>query len=71
MHPVMRQQLAAERAKDMTAKVDDRRRARQARRARQSRTSRLMTWFGLPRTHTVPGRPSANAVAPHKEVTVP
>jgi hypothetical protein len=34
MHPVILQELAAERVKDMTAWADDRRRARRARRSR-------------------------------------
>jgi hypothetical protein len=37
MHPVILQELAAERIKAMTAGADDARRARQARRARRAR----------------------------------
>jgi hypothetical protein len=39
MHPLIRQQLAADRNKEMIAKAGDWRRARQARRADRARTS--------------------------------
>jgi hypothetical protein len=63
MHPVILQQLAAERTNDMIAKADGWRRARQARRARQSQTSGPMTRDGLPRAQAEPGRPSASTAA--------
>ena len=49
MHPVILQQLAAERISEMIADADDARRARQARRGRRSRTPAHMTRPGLPR----------------------
>ena len=51
MHPVMLQQLAAERVSEMIADADDARRARQARRGRRSRTSVHMTRPELPRMY--------------------
>lgn len=54
MHPVMLQQLAAERVKDMIAKADKHRRARHARRARKSRPSAPMTQPGRQRTQAEP-----------------
>ncbi|WP_300609994.1 hypothetical protein [Trebonia sp.] len=51
MHPVMLQQLAAERVREMIADADDARRARQARRGRRSRTPAHMTRPDLPPTH--------------------
>ena len=43
MHPVVLQQLAAERVREMIADADDARRVRQARRGRRSRTPAHMT----------------------------
>lgn len=60
MHPVMLEQLAAERVKDMLRDADDARRAGQARRARRARPSRHTARPGLPRTLAEPGRESAN-----------
>ena len=51
MHPVMLQQLAAERVREMIADADDARRARQACRARRSRAPAHMTPPDLPRRH--------------------
>jgi hypothetical protein len=51
MHPVMLQQLAAERVREMTADVDDARRARLARRARRAQTPVHTTRPDLPRMH--------------------
>ena len=51
MHPVMLQQLAAERVSEMIADADDARRARQARRGRRSRTPVHMTRPDPPRVH--------------------
>ena len=51
MHPVILQQLAAERVREMITDADDARRARQARRGRRSRTPAYMTRPGLPRMH--------------------
>ncbi len=51
MHPVMLQQLAAERVREMIADADDARRARQARRGRRSRTPAHMARPDLPPTH--------------------
>lgn len=51
MHPVVLQQLAAERVREMIADADDVRRARQARRGRRSRTSVHMTRPDPPRVH--------------------
>jgi len=63
MHPVIRQQLAAERISDMTAQAEDRHRARQARLARRSRLPRPVTPPGPPRTQAETKRPSANTAA--------
>jgi len=51
MHPVIMQQLAAERIREMIADADDARRARQARHGRRSRRSVHMTRTDLPRMH--------------------
>ena len=51
MHPVMLQQLAAERVREMIADADDARRARLARRAGRSRTPVHTTRPDLPRMH--------------------
>jgi len=60
MHPVMRQQLAAERVSYLIAQAEARRLARQARlAARRSRTSTQMTPPGPPRTQTDTERPAA------------
>ena len=63
MHPVMRQQLAAERVSDMIAKAEAWQLARPARLARRSRTSTQMTQPGPPRTQTDTERPSASTAA--------
>lgn len=60
VHPVMLEQLAAERVKEMLTDADDARRAGQARRARRARPSRHTARPGLPRTLAEPGRDSAN-----------
>ena len=57
MHPVMRQQLAAERVSSMIAKAEGWRRVRLARLARRSRTSGQVAPPGLPRTQTDTERP--------------
>ncbi|MGO9506243.1 MAG: hypothetical protein ACLPXZ_02475 [Mycobacterium sp.] len=59
MHPLILQQLAADRINDMIAKADNRRQAREARRARQSRPSRQRTRHSLPRTQAEPPRTAA------------
>jgi hypothetical protein len=51
--------LAAERVKDMTARADDQRRAREVRRARRARASGPMRRPGLPCTQAEPERPPA------------
>ena len=51
MHPVILQQLAAERIREMIADADDARQARHARRARRSRTPAHMTRPDLPPMH--------------------
>ena len=51
MHPVILQQLAAERVREMIADADDVRRARQARRGRRSPTPAHMTRPDPPRVH--------------------
>jgi hypothetical protein len=51
MHPLILQQLAAERVSEMIADADDARQARQARRRRRSRTSVHMTRSELPRMY--------------------
>jgi len=51
MHPVILQQLAAERIREMIAYADDARRARQARHGRRSRRSVHRTRTDLPRMH--------------------
>ena len=48
MHPLILQQLAADRVNDMIATAADSRRAREARRARRARTSGRRTQPGLP-----------------------
>jgi hypothetical protein len=63
MHPVMLQQVTAERISAMIADADDARRARQVRRARRSRTSGHMTRPALPRKHAELQRASANTAA--------
>ena len=59
MHPLIMQQLAADRINDMIAKADNRRQARQARRARPSRPSRQRTRQSLPCTQAEPPRTAA------------
>ncbi len=59
MHPLILQQLAADRINDMLAKADNRRQARQARRTRPSRPSRQRTRHSLPRTQAEPPRTAA------------
>ena len=51
MHPLILQQLVAERVSEMIADADDARRARQARRGRRSRTPVHITRPDLPRMH--------------------
>jgi hypothetical protein len=65
MHPVMLQQLAAERVREMIADADDVRRARQALPGRRSRTSVHITRPDLPRMHAElqPGSPNAAVAA--------
>ena len=65
MHPVMLQQLAAERVREMIADADDARRARLARRARRSRTPVHTTRPDLPRMHAElqPGSPDTAVAA--------
>jgi hypothetical protein len=50
MHPLILQQLAADRVNDMIATAADSRRAREARRTRRARTSGRRTQPGLPGT---------------------
>jgi hypothetical protein len=64
MHPVILQQLAAERVSYMIAKAEDWHLAHQARLTRRSRTSRQKTRPGLPRTQAEIERPSADTAAP-------
>lgn len=62
MHPVILQQLAAERIKAMIAQADVARRARQARRAQRARTSEPVAWPvrpGPPITQGESAQPSA------------
>ncbi|HEY3036708.1 MAG TPA: hypothetical protein VGJ54_18875 [Streptosporangiaceae bacterium] len=69
MHSVILQELAAERIKDMTARADDQRRAREVRRARRARASGPMTRPGPPCTRAEPERPTATtAVAAARRV---
>jgi len=70
MHPVMLQQLAAERITEMIADADDAWRARQARRGRRSRTSVHMTRPELPRMHAElqPASPDTAIAATHRQV---
>jgi hypothetical protein len=63
MHPVMRQQLAAERVHHMIAKAEGWRLARQALLARRSRTSRQVTPPGPLRTQPDTERPDAERPA--------
>jgi hypothetical protein len=65
MHPVILQQLAAERVREMIADADGVRRARQARRGRRSRTPAHMTRPDLPRMHAElqPASPDTAAAA--------
>ena len=63
MHPVILQQLAAERVSYMIAKAEDWHLVRQARLARRSRTSRQKTRPGPPRTQAKIERPSENIAA--------
>lgn len=65
MHPVMLQQLAAERVREMIANADDARRARLARRGRRSRTLVHTTRPDLPRMHAElqPASPSTAVAA--------
>jgi WhiB family redox-sensing transcriptional regulator len=71
MHPLILQQLAADRGNEMIADADSWRQARQARRARRSRTSGPTTRHGQPRTQAEPRRASAGTAvaaspAPHR-----
>ena len=66
MHPVMLQQVAAERIRKMIADADDARRARLARRGRRSQTPAAMTRPDLPRVHAElqPASPYTAIAAP-------
>jgi hypothetical protein len=64
VHPVILQELAAERIKAVIAEADDARRARQARRARRSGAG----WRGRERR---PGSPPPAAARPHVMEAVP
>ena len=59
MHPVIRQQLAAERVSYLIAQAEGWRLARRARLARRSRPSRPVTPPGPPRTQADTERPAA------------
>ena len=59
MHPLILQQLAADRINDMLAKAGNRRQTCQARRARPSRPSKQKTRPSLPRTQAEPPRTAA------------
>jgi hypothetical protein len=60
MHPVIRQQLAAERASHMIAQAEGWHLAHQARLARRSRTSPPMTPPAPPHTQADTERPAAS-----------
>ena len=64
MHPVIRQQFAAERVSYMIAKAEDWHLAHRARHGRRSRASRQKARPGLPRTQAEIERPSANTPPP-------
>jgi len=66
MHPVILQQLAAERVREMIAGADAARRARQARRGRRSRTPAHMPRPDLPPVHAElqPASPNTAIAAP-------
>ena len=64
MHPVILQQLAAERVSYMITKAEDWHLAHQARLARRSRASRQKPRPGLPRTQAETESSSANSAAP-------
>jgi len=63
MHPVMRQQLAAERVSEMIAEAQQRHLARRARLARRSRSSGQVTRPAPPRTPDDTERPAARTAA--------
>jgi hypothetical protein len=63
MHPVIRQQLAAERVSYLIAQAERWHLARRARLARRSRLPRPVTPPGPPRTQADTKRPSANTAA--------
>ena len=54
MHPLILQQLAADRVAEMIARADGRRQERQARGARPARTSRRRAWPSPLRTQADP-----------------
>lgn len=62
MHPVMRQQLAADRASYMIAKAERQRLGRQARLARRSRTPTPVTPPGSPARRSDTERPPVGTV---------
>jgi hypothetical protein len=64
MHPVILQQLAAERVSYMITKAEDWHLAHQARLARRSRASRQKPRPGLPRTQAEIEQSSANSAVP-------
>ena len=64
MHPLILQQLAADRVSYMIAQAEDWHLAHQARLARRSPTPRQKTRPGLPRTQAEIELPSANTAAP-------
>ena len=64
MHPLILQQLAANRVSYMIAQAEDWHLAHQARLARRSPTPRQKTRPGLPCTHAEIELPSANTAAP-------
>ena len=64
MHPLILQQLAANRVSYMIAQAEDWHPAHQARLARRSPTPRQKTRPGLPCTHAEIELPSANTAAP-------
>ena len=72
MHPVIMRQLAADRIREMHAKAEDERRARQARRARRHAPS---TRLGLPASGTLsyddPGLDAVQRLAMHEQPSAP
>ena len=71
MHPLILQQLAADRVSYMIAQAEDWHLAHQARLARRSPTPRQKTRPGLPCTHAEIELPSANTAAPAVSVRCP